>query len=245
MNNIIENKHKILHIGLDLSFNSTGITFSLFDENMNPEKIKFYRIVFDNENNITGKRLKPNDIQNINQIVYRMPSNIKLSDINLVIDDKNTSEQLTSTLQAMICSKKINQIIADNIMNYGPNKIICTMENYIMPNFGGPNSLRNVSGLLLLQGFVREFFVKLSIQFPQLIIKLFTPTPKQTKKYFTGNGNAEKKEMLESFINNFQGQKLLPVLNRGKLDDIIDSFALMCHGLYMSKISKNKTIVQL
>lgn len=228
---IIENKNKIMVIGLDLSFNSTGITISIFDENNNPEKIKFYRIIFDKENNITGKRLKPNDILNVNQIVYRMPTNIKLSDINLTKDDTNTSEQLTTTLQAMICSKKINQIIADNIMIYGPNKVICTMENFIMPSFGGPNSLKTVSGLLLLQGFVREFFVKLSIKYQNILVKLFTPTPKQTKKYFTGNGKAEKKNMIESFEKYFDGNKLLPITNKGKIDDIIDSFALMCHGL--------------
>lgn len=228
---IIENKNKTLVIGLDLSFNSTGISISVFDENNNPEKIRFYRIVFDRENNITGKRLKPLDIPNVNQIVYRMPSNIKLSDISLTLDDTNTSEQINSTLQAMICSKKINQIIADNIMSEGPNKIICTMENFIMPSFDGPNSLKNVSGLLLLQGFVREFFIKISIQFPELNIKLFTPTPKQTKKYFTGNGKAEKKDMIKSFETNFDGHKLLPILHKGKVDDLIDSFALMCHGL--------------
>lgn len=230
---IIPNNHKILVIGLDLSFNSTGITFTVLNENNNnPEKIRFYRVVFDDEKNITGKRLKPSEIKNINQVVYRMPSNIHLSDINLVKEDNNTSEQLTTTLRAMICSKKINQIIADNIIDYGPSKIICTMENFIMPSFGGPNSLKNVSGLLLLQGFVREFFVKSSINFPDINIKLYTPTPTQTKKYFAGNGKADKKQMIESFEKNFNGHKILPILNKGKVDDVIDSFALMCHGLY-------------
>lgn len=233
---IINNKNNILVIGLDLSFNSTGITISVFNKNIKAEKIRFYRVVFDNENNITGKRLKPNDIPNVNQIIYRMPSNIKLSDINLINNDKNTSEQINSTLQAMICAKKINQIIANNILDFGPAKIICTMENYIMPNFGGPNSLKNVSGLILLQGFIREFFIKFSIKNPQIILKLFTPTPKQNKKYFTANGNANKKEMIESFEKNFDGHKLLPITNKGKIDDIIDSFSLMCYGLKISNI---------
>lgn len=228
MENILPNK-KILLIGLDMSFNSTGITFSVI-ENNKPQKIKFYRVVFDDESNKTHKLLKPQDIQNVNQVVYRMPTNINVADLSIDNQDKNSYEQIRNTLRAMICSKKINKIIANNINQINPNVIICTMENYIMPAFGGRNSLNNVSGLLLLQGFVREWFIKFAVSYSEINTYLFTPTPKQTKKYFTGNGSADKKEMQYYFVENFDGQKLLPNMSKGKLDDIIDSFALMVHG---------------
>ena len=218
-------KKKVMLIGLDMSFNSTGITISVPNN-----KIKFYRVVFDDESNKTHKILKPQEILNVNQVVYRMPTNINVLDLAIDIEDKNSYEQIRNTLRAMICSKKINGIIRDNIFDIEPGVIVCTMENYIMPSFGGRNSLNNVSGLLLLQGFVREWFVKCSVAKPEINTYLFTPTPKQTKKYFTGNGSADKKEMMQSFIENFDGQKLLPNMSKGKLDDVIDSFALMVHG---------------
>ncbi len=226
-----ENQKKILLVGLDMSFNSTGITFSIIENNQ-AQKIKFYRVVFDDESNKTHKILKPQDILNVNQRVYRMPTNINVLDLSVDNQDKNSFEQIRNTLRAMICSKKIIEIIKDNIWEYEPDVIMCTMENYIMPSFGGRNSLNNVSGLLLLQGFVREWFIKYSVSFPKVNTYLFTPTPKQTKKFFTGNGSADKKQMQQSFVENFDGQKLLPNMLKGKLDDIIDSFALMVHGYY-------------
>ncbi len=227
---------KVMLIGLDMSFNSTGITIAIL-ENFIPNKIKFYRVVFDDESNKTHKIYKPQDIRNINQVVYRMPTNIDVTDLSIDNEDLNSIGQIKNTLRAMICSKKINKIIAENIITYEPDTIVCTMENYIMPAFGGRNSLNNVSGLLLLQGFVREWFIKYTIGYPAVKTYLFTPTPKQTKKYFTGDGSADKKKMMENFIDNFDGQKLLPNMSKGKLDDVIDSFALMCHG-YSKFIAK-------
>ena len=226
-----------------MSFNSTGISISIINESEN-KKIKFYRVVFDDESNKTHKILKPQDIQNVNQIVYRMPTNINVLDLAVDIEDKNSYEQIRNTLRAMICSKKINMIIANNIVSEEPDIIICTMENYIMPSFGGRNSLNNVSGLLLLQGFVREWFIKYSVSYQNVNTYLFTPTPKQTKKYFTGNGSADKKEMQQYFVENFDGQKLLPNMSKGKLDDIIDSFALMIHGYnkYLNLVGNDNNI---
>lgn len=237
------NDKKIMLIGLDMSFNSTGISMAIMEHNIT-RKIKFYRVVFDDESNKTHKILKPQDIQNVNQIVYRMPSNINVLDLAIDIEDKNSYEQIRNTLRAMICSKKINSIIANNIVAEEPDIIICTMENYIMPSFGGRNSLNNVSGLLLLQGFVREWFIKYSVSYENINTYLFTPTPKQTKKYFTGNGSADKKEMQQYFIENFDGQKLLPNMSKGKLDDVIDSFALMVHGWnkYLNLVENDSNI---
>lgn len=232
---------KQLVIGLDLSFNSTGISI-MECENHIPKKIKFYRIVFDDESNKTGKIYHPKDIPNINQIIYRMPTNIRTDDVLLDASDKNNTEQTYTTLRAMICSKKINKIIGKEISEYKPDIIICTIENYVMPSFAGPNSLKSVSGLILLQGFVREFLIRTKItidtnkKFNDYNLKdlyIYTPTPTQNKSYFSGNGKAEKTEMIKTFETIFEGNRLLPNLNHGKVDDIIDSFALLTHGWYI------------
>jgi Holliday junction resolvasome RuvABC endonuclease subunit len=220
---------KIL-IGLDLSFNSTGITITYFEDNQ-PKIIKFHRIVFDEEKNKTGKVLTPKEIKNINQEVYRMPVNIHVEDIILDSKDKNNHEQIETTLRAMICSKKINMVLAKMLNRFNPDLVICTMENYIMPSFGGPNSLKSVSGLILLQGFVRDFIIRWKLTNPDTRLYLYTPTPSQNKKAFCGNGKAEKKEMIDAFVNLYDGNKLLPNISAGKVDDVIDSFSLMIHGL--------------
>lgn len=231
------NTNKQLVIGLDLSFNSTGITIMKCN-NYVPSKISFHRVVYDDGSNKT-KIYKPKDIPRINQVTYRMPTNITMYDLILDEKDTNNLEQSQTTLRAMICSKRINKILSKYISEFKPNEVICTIENYVMPSFAGPNSLKNVSGLILLQGFVREFLIRLKITFDNNLyqnntfdLKIYTPTPTQNKKYFTGNGKAEKSEMIQSFLTNWDGNRLLPNLNHGKVDDVIDSFALLIHGWY-------------
>lgn len=205
---------KKLFIGLDLSFNSTGIC--VFSESEN--KIQFYRVVYET---------KPHDIENINQVTYRMPDNISTEDL-LIDSDKNNQEQIESTIRAMICSKKIINILKDVIIKYEPDQVTFCIENYIMPSFGGPNSLRNVSGLLLLQGYIREFIIRYATSNK---VYLITPTPSQNKKFFTGKGKSDKSEMLKAFIDVYDGLKLIPNLTRGKLDDVIDAFSLMVYAV--------------
>lgn len=237
---------KIL-IGLDLSFNSTGITVT-YMEDSTPKIIQFYRVVFDDENNKTRKVYKPRDIPNINQVTYRMPKNVYFETDSY---DNNSKEQLATTLRAMICSKRICGILSNVYNRFTPDIVVCTIENYIMPSFAGPNSLKNVSGLILLQGYVREFIIKLYIA-TGLNLYLYMPSPSANKKFFSGNGAADKQQMIDSFITNYDGNKLLPNLDHGKVDDVIDSFSLLCYGLnkYLtidstSETKYNSTIEQL
>lgn len=221
--------NKKVLIGLDLSFNSTGLTVTYLEDDK-PQIIQFHRIVYDDGTNKTGKILTPREIKNINQVVYRMPTNISVDDIILDSNDKNNQEQIHTTLRAMICSKKINKILARVLTRFNPDTVICTMENYIMPSFGGPNKLKTVSGLILLQGFVRDFIIRWKLTNPDADMFLYTPSPTQNKKAFCGNGKAEKHNMIEAFKTLYNGDKLLPNLQAGKVDDVIDSFSLMIHG---------------
>lgn len=238
---IVDNSlnQKILLIGIDLSFNSTGISICKIqniDGKYKPVTIKFHRVIFDEKITANGQQHKPKEIKNVNQVTYRMPTNIDVDDLLLTNKDKNDFEQTYTTIRAMICSKKINKIIAQVINEFQPSVVICTIENYIMPSFAGPNSLKNVSGLITLQGFVRAFLIRWKITYPDIKLLLHTPSPTQNKKFFTGDGKADKQKMIDTFLKYHDGNKLIPDISHckssgaTKIDDVIDSYSLMIFG---------------
>jgi Holliday junction resolvasome RuvABC endonuclease subunit len=217
----MENK-KLMIIGLDLSLNSTGICIY-----KNNQKMNFYRVIYTD-----SKKPNPKNLQNINQIFYRMPTNIIVNEIcpEVELDGFSSDrEQLRITLKSMIAAKKINTILAKQIDEFKPTDLILVIENYIMPSFGGKNSLVSVSGNIALQTQIREFIIKYYLSIENLNLKIYTPTPTANKKVFTNNGNADKEKMQECFVNIYDGKKLIPELN-GKVDDVIDAFSLTCYG---------------
>lgn len=221
---------KSLIIGLDLSFSKTGITIAYLEDNVG-KTMQFHRIIFDEEKNKSGKRYKPESINNVHDVIYRMPTNINIFDLIIDVDDGNTIDQCEVTLKKMISSKNIVNIIRQAIDQYKPDIIYCAIENYIMPSFGGKASLKSVGGLIMLQGDVRSEIIKECIA-RNIQIKLITPTASSLKLYFTHDGNADKLKMLKSFINNFDGDKLIPginIMDLAKVNDVIDSFALVMY----------------
>ena len=67
--------------------------------------------------------------------------------------------------------------------------------------------------------------------------------PTLLKSFFTNNGSADKLEMIESFINNYDGKKLIPQIDLSnkyvsELNDIIDSFALVAFNVYDLKMEE-------
>jgi hypothetical protein len=230
--------NKKLIIGLDLSFSSTGITITYLEDFI-AKKIQFHKVVFDENQNKTNKKYTPQKIKNVNILTYRMPTNILVGDIILDFSDTNNIEQCTATIKALICSKKIGNIIINAANLYKVDEIIFSIENYIMPNFSGSNQLKTVSGLIMLQGYVREIIIKLCLEL-KISFKLFTPTPSNNKKFFTNNGSAEKQLMLNVFLEHYDGNKLLPSIDKNSvsiINDVIDSFSLMSQAY--SKIIKN------
>jgi len=221
---------KTLIIGLDLSFSSTGIAISYLEDKIG-KTIQFHRLVFDENKNVK-KQYVPTPIENINQVTYRMPTNILPSD--LVIDDENNNNQMQieTTLKAMIASKKIANIIFLAIKQFNPDNCVFVIENYIMPQYTGAAQLKTVSGLIMLQGFVRAEIIKFGIDF-NLKVKLMTPTPSNNKLFFAKNGSADKSIMLKAFIENYDGKKLIPSADihiLGRIDDVVDGFSLMMQG---------------
>lgn len=218
---------KTLIVGIDLSFNSTGITNSVIENNI-ASIMEFHKIVFDDESNKSGKPYSPKIIPNLNVHTYTLSRIVKPLDLCIDDTDLNNFEQLKTTLRAMTCSSKISHIISEAIEKYNPDNMIVCLENYIMPSFGGQNSLKTVSGLIILQGFVREFLIKYC-QKLTLQLKLLTPSPTQVKLFFCKDGQADKDFMVYTFINDYDGKKLLPSLeykDTQYINDVVDSFAL-------------------
>lgn len=233
---------KSLIIGLDLSFSSTGITISYLEDNVG-KSMKFYRVLFDDQTNKTGKRYEPAKVNNVTDIVYIMPTNISIADLILDKTDINNREQVISTLKGMICSSNIDNLIKQAIEKYEPEEITAVIENYIMPAFSGKNQLKTVSGLIMLQGFVRKDLIKRTL-IGNIKLKLLTPTASHIKSFFAKDGNADKLKMLKAFIDHYDGSKLIPgitIADLPKVDDVIDSFALMMKGY---SVIVNKSINQ-
>lgn len=219
---------KQLIVGLDLSFNSTGIVFGFFND-YNATHISLYRLVFD-DNSRKCINWKPKPIPRINQETYRMPTNINLEQLSLTNNSNDfTTEQITATLKALICSKRISKIIEKVVNEFKPDEIYYNIEGAITPVFSTANQMRVIAELTVLQGYVREWIVRDYIEKNYSKCVLYITPPNQNKKFFTGNGKATKDDMYKSFIEEWDGGKILPVVTNSKIDDVIDAFSLMAY----------------
>lgn len=237
---------KQLIIGLDLSFNSTGITASYF-EDWNHRYLSFHKLMFDDCSRVN--KWTPIPLENVEIQTYQMPTNISpvefslLDDLEYQSSINNTSdiqrqytdytyEQTTATVKAMICSKRIGKIISTIIDDWKPEEVYFNIEGWVTPTmFTSSNQMRVICELIMLQGLVREFIIKYRLRSEKTFNKyvmMVTP-PTQLKKFFTGVGNADKQLMIKTFMQTWNGTKLLRESTTQKIDDIVDSFALMVY----------------
>lgn len=232
---------KQIIIGLDLSFNSTGITASYF-EDWKHKYLSFHKLMFDDNSRVY--KWIPNPIENIDIQTYQMPTNISPVEFSLEEDYEMVNdikrqytdyafEQTTATVKAMICSKRIGKIISTIIEDWNADEVYFNIEGWVTPTmFTSSNQMRVICELIMLQGLVREFIIKYRLSSEKVFKKyvmMITP-PTQLKKFFTGFGNADKQMMIKTFMNNWQGTKLIRQDITQKIDDIVDSFALMIYS---------------
>lgn len=231
---------KTLLIGIDQSYNSTGITVSYL-EDLIGKQMNFYRIVFDDKSTKKPKQLKYQ--KNVTQILYQLPTNISTYELEMRNDmETNSADQIETTLKAMVCSKKILGVVLKNFELYKPDDIYFAIEGFIMPNFGGmgKNQFASLTDLIMLQAHIRDLIVRFLISNSFAKQKILIVNPSELKKFFAHNGNADKPLMIEKFYTEYDGDKLLPKiqLQDTKIDDIVDSFALMM--FIYSKILKHE-----
>lgn len=210
-------------LSFDLSFNSTGISiFTIEDKDVT--KIEFFNVV-----PFSDYIRKIN--KNYSTVTIKHYPDIDLDADNLELDssDKTTYKEIANNIRSLNIMSTIISIIKDSIKINDNPKIIIAIENYIMPQFGGRLSLQNVSGLIAFQSYLRQYMIMFCKQ-NNIELKLFTPPPKTIKKFFTGNGSADKEQMCNTFVSEFDGVKLIPeMINQHSvkdLNDVIDSFAL-------------------
>lgn len=216
-----------LIIGIDLSFNSTGITITEITNNI-AKNISFYRLVYDDNSN-KFKKYTPTYIKNINQQTYRLPTNILVKDIIQDNSDFYSEDQAIITLKAMVCSKRILDIIVNKIKKYSDKiNLYINIEGFIMPSITGIEQFKGLSGLIMLQGILRCDLIKIKLLKLNIDnLKIYITSPSDLKKWFTGNGSADKLIMLQSFKEIYNGNILIPNTDSlNKINDVVDSFAL-------------------
>ena len=249
-------EHHIL-VGLDLSFNSTGITI-INCVDRNAVSMQFHRMLYAKDHNNFMR--PPKYIAGVNSHKYKLPDNFNYKNLSLddndflnyvsgdfiSADDIELSEsynidQLFITTKLLINSKRIFKLVTDAIesyiIKYGITKDQLSLSFNIEGNIlggndiMGKNQLRVIGGLIMLNGEIRKHIIDLSLSKKFKTIKLFLTSPTELKMYFANNGNASKMDMVETFINKWQGNKLIPEITNditwvSKLNDVVDSFAL-------------------
>lgn len=229
-----------IHIGLDLSFESTGITFydeKIENNNKIESNIEFHRLVRDKENTSI--------ILNVNQHIYY--STLFSVDLDLKhIEDEKYENGINYSNNQLILTEKYF-LVVKNIM-----KIIVKYFNDKLKenNKKDINVYINMEGSILnghdynfqitinmLQGFLRAELIKFQLINNFNIFKLRIISPKMLKLFFARNGNADKKEMIKSFIDNYNGKKLIPQIDLSNkminnLNDVIDSFSTVVFNYY-------------
>lgn len=216
-------------VGLDLSFNSTGMTMGIW-EGQKLSRMQFHRIVYDKE---------PKPIKNINQHTYRMPLNVDIENlIQSGNDDFYTEDQAFITVKAMVATKRLMKLILDEVTPlHQANQLEefhVNIEGFIMPSMAnGANQLRVLGGLIMFQGLVRAELIRLKLTLGELVtFGIVITSPSELKSFFANDGDASKFEMLEAFLDLWDGEKLLPETSSlANVNDVVDSFALMayCH----------------
>ena len=227
-----------IHIGLDLSFESTGITFydeKIENNNKIESNIEFHRLVRDKENTSI--------ILNVNQHIYY--STLFSVDLDLKhIEDEKYENGINYSNNQLILTEKYF-LVVKNIM-----KIIVKYFNDKLKenNKKDINVYINMEGSILnghdynfqitinmLQGFLRAELIKFQLINNFNIFKLRIISIKMLKLFFSRNG--DKKEMIKSFIDNYNGKKLIPQIDLSNkminnLNDVIDSFSTVVFNYY-------------
>lgn len=207
-----------IYIGIDISFTKTGIV--IFSEK---ENIISMNLLVESDDTKT----KP--IRNVNIFRYGYSKII-------LPKDRYSESELNYTKRSIACANKIMSIICSYVVKDA--NVFVNIEGWQMSDL---NSSR-LFQLIMLQSMVRQ---KLS-SIPNLKMKITNIST--LKKEFTGNGHAEKTDMLKAFFDNWDAKKLLPNSKYTdlELNDICDAFALVVNfiasirGLYTQPKPKPK-----
>lgn len=236
MNNINDSQDITdIHLGLDLSLKGTGLCFYLENKQKNFRQFKFYILVYD--------KSIATHFQNVNQIKLAQPKIIEDMDLNHNEDfffnnsvsfskSQMDHTKIFVTVTSMII-KKVRQIITENNLEHNKINLYLNMEGSLLSGY----DFNSQVALNMLQGLLRGDIIKLHLSNNFNSIKFRIVPAKVLKLFFSRDGNADKTGMMQAFIEYYNGKKLIPQLNTDKrtvdkLNDIVDSFALVAYNIY-------------
>lgn len=229
-----------IHIGLDLSFNSTGMVIYYSDETRNIRNIEFHRIVKSGANKSSIQLININyHIVNVDllgvELDMQYPTDMYTNGVEY------SNEQILITEQYFLIVNKIVTIIrksiSDTLIKYQlkPEDIslYVNMEGSLLSGYNFNSQI----GLNMLQGYLRAELIKLQLKNKFSLFKQRIIPPTLLKSFFADDGKAEKISMIRSFIENYNGRKLIPQISLSNrmieiLNDIIDAFALVAFNIY-------------
>lgn len=194
-------KNTILYVGIDPSINSTGITITRYENDVETE-IKFYII---KNGKLTKRESAANDsIDNFEYIIYNKIDLTQFKDDNHVFEYYKTKNMVEVV-------NTIYDLILNEVKKYS------AIVNVVIEGISYGSSIRTKSifDLAGLNYMIRYKLITSDIQHLNLSIA----TPSNIKKYATGKGNANKESIMTIFKYIFPEMQNIP-----KLDDIADSY---------------------
>ena len=212
-------------IGIDLSLKSTGIT--VYDTKNN--KLIFGNII---SNKISDKHR----FRNINYIKYSDKS-INFKYHKIINNGEYSEYEGNQSLKIMMAVKSIMRFLTFYLKKDNHNVIV--FESHLLPQILGIKQFRGLSHLIALQHILRENIILHCLK-NNISVEFCFFSPSEVKSLFTGNGRADKSKMVDIFIDEYDGKKLIPDILRNReetimyLNDVVDSFALVCS--YFSRL---------
>lgn len=209
-------KNTILYVGIDPSINSTGITITRYENDVETE-IKFYII---KNGKLTKRESAANDsIDNFEYIIYNKIDLTQFKDDNHVFEYYKTKNMVEVV-------NTIYDLILNEVKKYS------AIVNVVIEGISYGSSIRTKSifDLAGLNYMIRYKLITGDIQHLNLSIA----TPSNIKKYATGKGNANKESIMTIFKYIFPEMQNIP-----KLDDIADSYFMAYFAIELDK--KNGT----
>lgn len=211
-----------------------GIDFSLTSPSMCVETEKYYRFIslFDKANmdwkNSRNKKFHYH---------RELDGKIDLYSFNRIIDKSDYRKEQYSKLKCAVdLSDYIVQTITRELTRSDEPVLSCDNPITIaIEGFSYSSKSSSYIDLVMYQSILRS---KLFENFPYMKLHIIPPT--EIKKKFTGKGNATKEEMIKSFINITEDEKLLKTKlhkyckeqeldynNIKPIDDLIDAFGIL------------------
>ena len=191
-----------LFVGIDSSVHSTGLAIRSEDNTFS----KFYVIT----------SLATEHSATVSQVVYEhLNTNTK----------KYTDDDLNKIKNGMKLGSKIVEIIERNRRLTEAEEVHIAMEGSVM-SFGFKGSKSRVNDLVAYNSCIKY---KILTYQNKNSFNIFAP--KQVKKLYTGNGNANKQNIIDKFKQTFPEYDF----SKGKNDDVCDAYALSCCAEKVSK----------